>query len=323
MEFLKINEINKKVSKIGLGTQSFGSHRERDVRKTISKTFDEGINFLDTAWIYGKGRSEQYIGRNLKEYDREKIVIESKAGLRISDGVTVRDSREKVIRKQLKTSLKRLKTDYIDIFYIHWPDSHIAFEKTAETLEKLKEEGMILSIGLSNYTVDELKRYEKKGSIAALQNPYNIFERKVEEELLPYTRKRNVPVMAYRSLCQGLLTGKYQAGQLFCNHEVKKDDPKFKQPRFSQYLKAVEKLDRLAKENYDKTVLALSIRWIIDNKNIIALWGAWKPDYLDEINDIFGWNISKQKRKEIDIIVNDTIKDPVGPDFLAPELRNF
>lgn len=321
MEYLKSKRIQKKISKIGLGTQPFGSHSEKEGKETIKKAFEQNINFLDTAWIYGHGKSEEIIGKTLKDYDRENIVIETKIGLQILDDTTVRDSREKMLRKQLQTSLNRLQTDYVDICYIHWPDPKIPFEKTAKVLEQFKEEGHILSVGLSNYTIDQVKKHQQKGTLSAVQNPYNIFERAIEKKLVSYVKQKDIFLMAYRPLCQGLLTGKYNETMHFTEHEVKKDDPKFKQPQFSQYLQAVEKLDKLASETFDRTVMDLAVRWILDNRNMIALWGAWKPAYLEEIEGCFEWKIDKNTRDEIDNILHETIKDPVGPEFLAPDIR--
>jgi len=321
MEYLTLKKIGKKASKIGIGTQPFGSHSEKEGRQTLQKAFEQHINFLDTAWIYGHGRSEKIIGNTLKDYDREELIIETKIGLQIVHGKTVRDSRKETLKDQLLTSLDRLQTDYVDILYIHWPDPNISFQQTAEVLEEFKEEGHTLSIGLSNYTSDQLKHHQQKGSVTAVQNPYNIFERGIENELIPYIQNQQIPLMAYRPLCQGLFTGKYHKGQRFPDHEVKKDDPKFKYPYFSQYLDAVEQLKKLAQEGVDKTVLELAVRWVLDTKNTIALWGAWKPEYIEEVDGIFGWSLDPDTKQEIDVIVNKTIQDPVGPEFLAPNFR--
>jgi aryl-alcohol dehydrogenase-like predicted oxidoreductase len=321
MEYINIKGLNKKISKIGLGTQPFGNHSEKNGRATVQKAFEEGITLLDTAWIYGHGKSEEVIGNTLKDYDRDAIIIESKTGLKVKNGTTFRDSREETLRTQLHMSLRRLKTSYLDIFYIHWPDPLIPYNETAEVLEKLKDEGLILTAGVSNYTPQDIIQHKKTGTISALQNPYNIFEKAIETELIPFQQKHHLPLMAYRPLCQGLLTGKYRKNSLFSDNSVKEDDPKFKEPRFSQYLNAVEQLKQLAKKEYDKTILSLAIRWVLDCEQMVALWGAWKPEYLQEIEDCFHWRIRDETRKDIDTIVHKVIHVPVGPEFLAPEIR--
>ena len=174
---------------------------------------------------------------------------------------------------------------------------------------------------VSNYSVDQIRQFTNEVEIATIQNPYNIFERSIEEAVLPYSQRNNLTLRAYRSLCQGLLTGQLKEDTDYSGHVVKKDDPKYRQPRYNQYLAAVKKLDELARAKYECGVLDLAIQWILDNKGTIALWGAWKPEYLERVNEVICWNIDSETRKEIDTIVTQTIHDPVGSEFLAPPTR--
>lgn len=126
-------------------------------------------------------------------------------------------------------------------------------------------------------------------------------------------------VLAYGALCRGLLTGKITAETQFKGDDLRKTDPKFRQPRLGQYLAAVERLDRFARERYGKTVLALAVRWLLDRGKIVALWGARRPDQLAPVEDVMGWKLDAAAMQEIDRILAETIKDEVGPEFMAPQ----
>jgi aryl-alcohol dehydrogenase-like predicted oxidoreductase len=155
-----------------------------------------------------------------------------------------------------------------------------------------------------------------------VQPPYNLFERGIDRDVLPYCRDRDIAVLAYGSLCRGLLSGRMSEASAFSGDDLRKSDPKFQAPRFAQYLAAVEQLDRLAKERFGKRVIDLAVRWVLDrNKMNIALWGARRADQLSPIGDALGWKISGQVMAEIDQILRETIKDPVGPEFMAPPDR--
>jgi aryl-alcohol dehydrogenase-like predicted oxidoreductase len=323
MEYIRLNGVEKQLSRIGLGSQPIGYHTRGLGRATIQEALDQGITLIDTAPAYGRGRAEELLGEALKGYDREELVIASKAGLEPRNESLVRNSSPAWIQKELKKSLERLQTDYIDIYHIHWPDPLVPQKETAKAMKELKAEGTVRAIGLSNYSVDQIREFTQEVAIDTVQNPYNIFERGIERDVLPYSQENDITVLAYRSLCQGLLTGKLQADADYRGHVVKKDDPKYQQPRYRHYLEAVKKLDELAREKYDRGVLDLAIQWILDNPETIALWGAWKPEYLKPVSEVLGWKLDNETRQEIDRIVATTIKDPVGPEFLAQPTRRY
>ncbi|MGC9444998.1 MAG: aldo/keto reductase [Candidatus Methanospirareceae archaeon] len=321
MEYIRLTGISKELSRIGLGSQPIGYHTRASGRATVAGALEQGITLIDTAPAYGRGRAERLLGEVLHDYDREDFVLASKTGLEPRNGGLVRNSNPEWIRKDLAGSLERLQTDYIDIYQIHWPDPLVPQEETARVMDELKEEGTIKAIGLSNYSVAQIREFEQAAAIDTLQNPYNIFERGIEHSVLPYSQSNELVLLAYRSLCQGILTGQLQEDTDFSGHVVKRDDPKYRQPRYHHYLEAVKLLDGLARERHDRGVLDLAIQWILDNPKTIALWGAWKPEYLRPVNAVLGWKLDSETRQEIDRIVAETIKDPVGPEFLAPSIR--
>lgn len=157
--------------------------------------------------------------------------------------------------------------------------------------------------------------------LASVQPPYNLFERAIEADVLPYARDKGLVVLGYGALCRGLLSGRMTGGTTFEGDDLRKSDPKFKAPRFAQYLAAVEALKALAQERYGKSVLALAIRWVLDQGPTVALWGARRPDQLDGIDDAFGWSLTSQDLHDIDTLLAEHITDPVGPEFMAPPTR--
>jgi aryl-alcohol dehydrogenase-like predicted oxidoreductase len=327
METINITSLKIAASRICLGTWAiggwmWGGSDEQESIKTIHTALDGGINIIDTAPVYGFGKSEEIVGKALQQYGkRDQIILATKAGLEWHDGKLSRNSSPERIMKEIEDSLKRLKTDYIDIYQIHWPDPKTPFEKTAKTLLSLLEQGKIRAIGVSNYSIEEMKTFLKTAPINTLQPPFNLFERQIENTTLPFTENLGIVTLAYGSLCRGLLSGKMTLATQFNGDDIRKVDPKFQAPRFQQYLNAVKALDDFAKKNYQKSVLALAVRWVLDKGNVIALWGARNPNQLQNINDVMGWTLNADAMLEIDRILTEYIKDPIGPEFMAPSTR--
>jgi aryl-alcohol dehydrogenase-like predicted oxidoreductase len=151
-----------------------------------------------------------------------------------------------------------------------------------------------------------------------LQPPYNLFERGIEADLLPYCREHKIATLGYGALCRGLLSGRMLPTTVFNGDDLRRDDPKFRAPRFAQYLAAVQRLDRLAQERSGKPVIALAVRWMLDQGITTALWGARHPDQLQPVDEVTGWRLDAPTKDEIDRILRETIADPVGPEFMAP-----
>src|SRR5215813_2521591 len=225
---------------------------------------------------------------------------------------------ERDLMEELEDSLRRLKTDVIDIYQVHWPDESVSFEETARTLDAFRSEGKIRAIGISNFSPAQMDQFRKGAPLATIQPPYNLFEREIEKDVLPYAERNGLVVLAYGALCRGLLTGKITAKTEFTGDDLRKVDPKFQQPRLGYYLEAVARLDRCARERYGKSVLALAVRWLLDRGKIVALWGARRPDQLTPVNEVMGWKLDTDAMQEIEQIPAETIKDRVGPEFMAP-----
>ena len=322
MEHIKITGLPFEASRIALGTWAiggwmWGGTEEKDAIATIHHALDLGINLIDTAPVYGFGQSEEIVGKAL-EGRRDKTLIATKVGLAWGSGEILRDSTPRRLQQELEDSLRRLETDVIDIYQVHWPDEGTAFEETAKTLEGFRRDGKIRAIGVSNFSPAQMDRFRNEAPLATIQPPYNLFEREIDEDVLPYAKKHDIVVLAYGALCRGLLTGKIKMDTTFDGDDLRNNDPKFQPDRRPQYLAAVDKLATLAKERFGKSVLALAVRWILDRGDTVALWGARKPSQLDAIEDVMGWQIDDATMKEIDAILAETVKDPVGPEFMAP-----
>jgi aryl-alcohol dehydrogenase-like predicted oxidoreductase len=328
MESVSIQGTSLVVSRIGLGTWAIGgwmwggSDEQQSIR-TIHEALDRGITLFDTAPVYGFGRSEEILGKALAQGSRRsRAVIATKVALDWSDGEPFRNASRQRIMKEVEDSLRRLRTDVIDLYQVHWPDPGTPIAETAGAMADLLRAGKIRAIGVSNFSPAQMDAFRAVAPLHAAQPPYNLFERAIEKDVLPYCRKRDLAVLAYGSLCRGLLSGKMSATSRFDGDDLRKADPKFRPPRLAQYLAAVAALDRFAQQNYGKRVIDLAVRWVLDRGDSnVALWGARRPDQLASVSAAIGWHIDAAGMAEIDRILRDTVASPVGPEFMAPPDR--
>jgi aryl-alcohol dehydrogenase-like predicted oxidoreductase len=329
LEYTQILGTNLVTSRIALGTWAIGGWMwggtdEKESIRTIHAALDQGINLIDTAPIYGYGRSEEIVGQALRQYGRrESVIVATKVGIDWTNGKVQRNSSPQRIRRELDDSLCRLQTDYVDIYQVHWPDPLVPIEETAATLRELYEQGKIRAIGVSNYSLQEMDRFKAASPLHTIQPPYNLFERQIEGDVLPYALGHDVTTITYGALCRGLLSGAMSAGRQFAKDDMRKTtDPKFQPPHFAEYLTAIDRLDEFARENYGKRVIHLAVRWLLDQSGVsIALWGARHPEQLTPIRDMSGWSLTKGDFAAIDAILRKHIHNPVGPEFMAPPSR--
>ena len=301
----------------------WGGSNEAESIKTIQHAVDIGINLIDTAPVYGFGHSEEIVGKALAEGGRrDKAVLATKVALEWVDGKVYRNSTPQRIREEIEDSLRRLRTDRVDLYQVHWPDPLVRIEDTAETLLELQREGKILALGVSNYSAKQMDAWSRVAPLHSTQPPYNIFEREIESEVLPYALQYKLLVLSYGAICRGLLSGSMRLNRKFNGDDLRLSDPKFQGPRFSEYLKAADRLGQHAWVNHGKSLLAFAIRWILDRgETITALWGARNAAQLDAVEEAFGWKLSSDDYAEVDRILRETIKNPVGPEFMAPPAR--
>src|SRR6267378_6752807 len=327
-EFVDIPGTQLRVSRVALGTWAMGGWMwggtdERESVATIRAALEQGINLIDTAPVYGFGVSEEIVGQALGTAGlRAQAVIASKVGLEWRDGKVYRNATRDRIMREIDESLRRLRTDYIDLYQVHWPDPLVPIEETAEAMRTLYEQGKIRAIGVSNFSVEQMERFRSVAPLHVLQPPYNLFERDIEAEILPYCRANQIATFGYGALCRGLLSGRMRADTTFEGDDLRRLDPKFQPPRFAQYLEAVRQLDQFAHDRFLRRVIHLAVRWMLDQGISVALWGARHPDQLRATLGVEGWSLDEASRAKIDSILSQTIKDPVGPEFMAPLQRS-
>jgi aryl-alcohol dehydrogenase-like predicted oxidoreductase len=198
----------------------------------------------------------------------------------------------------------------------------VPIEETADAMLTLYEQGKIRAIGVSNFSVAQMDRFRTVAPLHVLQSPYNLFEREIESEILPYCRANRIVTLGYGALCRGLLTGRMGTDTTFEGDDLRQIDPKFQPPRFAQYLAAVDRLGRLARGSHDARVIHLAVRWMLDQGISVALWGARRPDQLRATRGVGGWSLDPGALRAIDRILDETISNPVGPEFMAPLVRS-
>jgi len=281
MRFTTLKKTDMSITVIGIGTNKVGGHNYyKDLSETEGKNFVKeaialGVNFIDTADVYGHGRSEELIGEVLREIDtkREELIIATKGGNEWDDNGNVRkNNRPEYLRRALEASLKRLGTDYVDLYYLHFPDGETPIAESVGELSRLKEEGKIRAIGVSNLNLDQLKEADRTHPISALQSGYNLFDRRVEEDLLPYCAAHDISFIPYFPLASGLLSGKY-----------KKTDPapkRWSQDEFEKKIAATEKLKEIA-EAKGTNLPNLALAWLLAQNGVDAVIpGGRRPEHI-------------------------------------------
>ncbi|MDB6042587.1 MAG: yhdN [Gammaproteobacteria bacterium] len=326
-ETVDIPATQLRVARVALGTWAMGGWMwggtdEAESIATIRAALDQGINLIDTAPAYGFGVSEEIVGRAVSDAGlRSQAIIATKVGLEWHDGKVYRNATRERVMQEFDESLRRLRTDYIDIYQVHWPDPLVPIEETADAMCMLYDQGKIRAIGVSNFSVAQMERFRQSAPLHVLQPPYNLFERGIEADILPYCRANNIVTLGYGALCRGLLSGRMRADTGFVGDDLRRFDPKFQPPRFAQYLTAVRQLDQLAQERFHRRVIQLAVRWMLDQGISVALWGGRHPEQLEAALGVAGWSLDATARAGIDRILSETITDPIGPEFMAPLQR--
>ena len=255
--------------------------------------FDNGINFVDSAVFYGHGHAEELIGKAIKGYDRSKLVISTKqvAGRLTHD----------TARQTVEECLKRLDTDYIDIFLVHWPNPNVEIGENMEELNKLKEEGKIRAIGVSNYTLEHIRRAMQYARVDVLQPCYSLFWRyQLEKDILPYCIENNIGIMTYSSIGQGILSDRFLRGKILDPGDQRNEIiPLFHDEVFPKAIEAAQKI-RAIGAKYGKTLAQTAINWVSNQPGITtAIVGATTPVEEQENLGALGWELSAEDYKEV------------------------
>jgi aryl-alcohol dehydrogenase-like predicted oxidoreductase len=305
MEYTHLGSTGLKVSRIGLGawqfSEAWGITDYNTAKSVISKALEVGINLIDTAMVYGRGMSEQFIGSALKELGvkRDEVVVATKIP---GDFLAYRD-----VFKAVDRSLKRLQVDYIDVMQVHWPPcwhNHPTCEYM-RALERLVELGKIGYIGLSDFPVELVEAARSclaKTDIEVLQVRYNIVERQAEKEIIPYAEANSMTVLAWSPLAKGAVLGKYTLEDLQKISDIRRNDALFHPENYEQILKLANEIKRIA-EKYGKTPAQVALNWLLGYSSVVLpIPGAKSPEQVEDNAGAAGWRLSYEDWRRLDEI---------------------
>lgn len=281
---VKIGQSDVISTPLGFGTNAVGGHNlfpdldEQAGMDSVRAALDSGITMLDTAFAYGFGRSEELIGKVLKDYDRSKVVIATKGAQIVNGGQVSISNKPADLEKFVKDSLKRLGTDYLDIFYIHFPDDQTPKDEVIAKLAELKKQGLIKAIGVSNFSLNQLKEANKNHDVDIVEDQYSLVHRDAEKELFPYLEEEKISFVPFFPLASGLLTGKYDGTPVnFPENDLRSDDPNFSGSRYHAIIESVKNLQPIA-DNHDATIAQVVLAWYIKNPDVsVVIPGAKSP----------------------------------------------
>ncbi|GHP14095.1 oxidoreductase [Lentilactobacillus fungorum] len=305
---ITIGKTNVSSTPLGFGTNAVGGHNlfpnlnEETGMDSVRAALNSGITLLDTAYAYGLGRSEELIGQVIKDYDRSKITIATK-GAQIVDnaGNPAISNDPKDLKRFVKDSLQRLQTDYLDIFYIHFPDDQTPKDEAVAALNELKQQGLIRAIGVSNFSLTQLKEANKNHQVDVVEDQYSLVHRQPEKELFPYLRQEHISFVPFFPLASGLLTGKYDGTPVdFPDGDLRKADPNFSGSRFRAITEAAQSLQPIA-DNHDATIAQIVLAWYIKNPDVtVVIPGAKNPKQVQSNAKAMNIVLSDEEYNRID-----------------------
>lgn len=289
---------------IGGGNWEFawGAQDDSESLHTIEHALDSGINWIDTAAIYGLGHSEEVVGRALKGRAQKPYVF-TKCSMRWQEDRSIRRSlKRESLQEELDNSLRRLGVDVIDLYQIHWPMPEDEIEEGWETLARFKEQGKVRYIGVSNFSVAQMKRIQKIAPITSLQPPYSLLRRDIETEILPFCHEHNIGVINYSPMLSGMLTGKMTAERIqkLPQDDWRKRSPNFQSPKLERNLALAELLKEIGLAHGVQAGV-VAIAWTLRNPAITAaIVGARRPDQVDGILPAASFRLSDAEAARIE-----------------------
>jgi len=306
-----IGNIKVPLSPICLGTWIFGEgnavERRKKTLEVMNFAISNGINMIDTAPLYGQGFSEEVLGEFLKNKKREDIIVATKLGLSKEDSGWVSNLKKERMYQELDESRKRLSTDYIDLYQVHYPDPSVPIASIAETMYGFYQKGMIKAIGVSNFNLSQIKKFMKYSPLHALQNQFHMFNRGMEDRIGPFCFKNSIAVISYAPLNVGLLTGKFFLKDIPLSLETAQriNAVELTEPRFSINKTCLFRLNNISKK-YEKSLAQLVINWTFSQKGIAScIVGMRDIDQAEENLKSMGWSISEEDMEEIGRILEE------------------
>jgi len=301
---LKLTPIGFGAWAIGGGNWDFGwgAQDDRESVDAIVRALDGGVNWIDTAAIYGLGHSEEIVAKALAATSHKPLVF-TKCSMRWDENRKIyRSLKKDSIREEVENSLRRLKLDTIDLYQVHWPDPEAEIEEGWAELARIKKEGKLRYIGVSNFNVEQMKRAQKVAPITSLQPPYSLLNQKAAEEILPFCKENNIGVINYSPMSSGMLTGKMTAERIKAMpaDDWRRRAPQFQEPKLSRNLKLVELLRSIVNANNVQPGV-VAIAWTLRNPAITAaIVGARRADQVDGILPAASFRLSDGDATRID-----------------------
>jgi len=314
METLRLGNSDMHITRVGYGAWAvggggwqfgWGPQDDNDSIAAIHRSLELGVNWIDTAAVYGLGHSEEVAARALREWKGPRPYVFTKCAMRWDkDGRVTKVHSAESIRKECQDSLRRLQVDVIDLYQIHWPpeDNGPALEESWRTMAALQKEGKVRWIGVSNYDVPQLQRCEKIAPVTSLQPPYSLIRRQIENEILPHCERRGIGVIAYSPMASGLLTGAMTRERIvqFPEDDWRKNSSEFREPKLSTNLELVERLKKVA-ARYKATPGAIAIAWTLRVPAVTgAIVGARNAKQAEEVMRAGEIKLSPQDIAEIE-----------------------
>ncbi len=311
----RLGDSSLELTRIGLGTWGisggrwkfgWGQQDPEDAIQTIVRAAELGINWVDTAPVYGDGVSEEYVGQALKKIPKERHpYIATKCGRIVnSDGtVSARLSKQSIF-EECDKSLARLGLDVIDLYQMHWPDPEADIEEGWEALIELKKQGKVREIGISNFNMSHLERIMTMAKPASLQPPYSLMNRGIEKEILPFCGAQKIGIVAYSPMAKGMLTGKMTKEHVASlpDDDHRSRDPKFQEPQLSIHWEMIDQLSTIAKD-YGQSLSELAIAWTLRQTEVTsAIVGARNPRQVEANIGGANWELNEGLIEEIDAI---------------------
>lgn len=312
MKTRRLGNTDMDITPIGFGSWAvggtgWGGQDDEQSIAAIRRALDLGVNWIDTAAVYGLGHSEEIVAQALKGRSERPYVFTKCSLVWNEKGEVSNSLKAESIRREVEASLRRLQTDVIDLYQIHWPNPDPDIEEGWSTMAQLKAEGKVRYIGVSNFNVEQMKRAMKIAPISSLQPPYSLVKPDVEKEILPFCQEHNIGVIVYSPMMSGLLTGKMTAERVanLPEDDWRHNDPEFKEPRLSRNLALTEKLSEIG---YLHGVSAgvVAIAWTLHHPAVTgAIVGGRRPEQVDDIIPAAEFRLSDSEFAEIEQFVHE------------------
>ena len=305
MEYNKFGMTGLNVSSISLGTWGIGGAGWGDTdygqcEKAVMAMLEQGINLIDTAPAYNDGSAERFLGKVLKE-KRNHIYYVTKTGTQYKNGVYSTDDSAQMIRRQCEESLGNLETDYIDVYLVHWPDENVSMEETFSELNKLKDEGKIGHIGVSNFSMEQIEEAEQYSDIEVIQDQYSMVYKEEEQKII-HAHQKEIAVMTYGSLGAGILSGKYRTIPKFSEGDMRTGFYKFfEEPKFSKIQKLLGEMDVISEHHGNIPLSQIALNWNIQKSYVdTAIVGVRSVAHALENCNTTDWKLEKMEMKQLD-----------------------